>query len=111
MEKKKTNPGEELTCPVGLVALRGQAGHAAAHLVDGDDAELVIHIRREAQHSRVDAPGVPGVVVPHSRLHPVLLKLDNVVWEDKGSVGSQKCAVVGFYVLENPAWDGRPWRR
>lgn len=78
---------EKLTCPVGLVALGGQAGHAAAHVVDGDHPELVIHIRRQAQHGRVDAPRIPGVVVPHSWLEAVLLKLDNVVWEEQEEVG------------------------
>lgn len=85
--KDKKTGKKGLTCPVGLVALGGQAGHAAAHVVDGDHPELVIHIRREAKQGRVDAPGIPGVVVPHSRLEAVLLKLDNVVWEERGEVG------------------------
>lgn len=85
--KDKKTGKKGLTCPVGLVALGGQAGHTAAHVVDGDHPELVIHVRREAKQGRVDTPGIPGVVVPHSRLEAVLLKLDNVVWEERGEVG------------------------
>lgn len=86
---KQSRKGEkkQLTCPIGLVALGGQAGHTAAHIVDGDHAELVIDVRGEAEHSRVDTPGVPGVVVPNSWLQAVLLKLDNVVWGRARRVG------------------------
>lgn len=69
-----------LTCPVGLVSFGGHAGQAAAHVVHRNHPKLVVDVRREAQDGRVDAPGVPGVVMPHARLESVLLKLDDVVW-------------------------------
>lgn len=85
-QRTKKSRGK-LTCPVGLVALGGQAGHAAAHVVDGDDAELIIHVRREAQRGRVDAAGIPGVVVPYSWLEAILLELHDVVWEEREGLG------------------------
>lgn len=33
-----------LTCSAGSVALRREAGMAAAHLVDGNDPELVVDV-------------------------------------------------------------------
>lgn len=86
-----------LTCAVGLVSFRGHAGHAAAHVVHRNHPKLVVDVRREAENGRVDAPGVSGVVMPHARLEPVFLKLDNVVWESgwrgrvKGSAHKESC--------------------
>lgn len=78
---------EKLTCPVGLVALGGYAGNTAAHVVNGNDAELIIDVGREAQLGRVDVAGIPGMVVPYSRLAAILLELHNVVWEEWEGLG------------------------
>lgn len=76
-----------LTCPVGLVALGGHTGQAAAHIIHCYHPELVVDVRREAEDGRVDAARVPGVVVPHAGLEPVLLKLDDVVWRRGWELG------------------------
>lgn len=68
-----------LTRPAGPVALRGEAGMAAAHLVDGDDPELVVDIWGQLEDGRVDAAWELGMVMPDPWLELVLFKLDDVV--------------------------------
>lgn len=78
--------GTVLTRPVGLVSLGGHAGQAAAHVVHGNHPKLVVDVRGEAQDSRVDAAGVPGVVVPGAGLEAILLELHDVVWGEDGGL-------------------------
>lgn len=72
-----------LTCPAGPVALGGEAGVAAAHLVDGDDAELVVDIRGQLEDGGVDTAWELGMVMPDPGLELVLFELDDVVWVGK----------------------------
>lgn len=68
-----------LTRPTGPVALGGEAGVAAAHLVDGNDPELVIDIWGQLEDGRVDTARELGMVMPDPRLELVLFELDNVI--------------------------------
>lgn len=52
---------------------------AAAHLVDGNDPELVIDIWGQLEDGRVDTARELGMVVPDPRLELVLFELDDEV--------------------------------
>lgn len=100
-----------LTCAVGLVSFRGHAGHTAAHVVHGNHPKLVVDVRREAEDGRVDAAGVSGVVMPHARLEPVFLKLDDVVWRSgwRGRVKGSAHKEGSLSALQKKA--GETWGR
>lgn len=68
-----------LTRPAGPVALRGEAGVAAAHLVDGNDPELVVDIWGQLEDGGIDTARELGMVMPDPGLELVLFKLDDVV--------------------------------
>lgn len=71
-----------LTSSTGLVSWGGAAGLTLAHLVDGDDPELVVDEGSQLQDDRVEVPGVSGQVLPSAWLPAVLLKLDQELCRD-----------------------------
>lgn len=85
------------------------AGGAPAHLVHGDDPELVPHVGSQRQQDRGLRPVDRSQLLPAARLLPVSLKFHNILWENSTGVsvtGRPRTGVKWQVRKDNPPASG-----